>query len=345
VQLPSELQGRIYEVGILPGEPRLVATTPTAILSVSESGELEALVRLATTGQGGESATLAGNGSRAGILIHERHAIAGFRLVDLRGETLAAIDEPHQFHYRLAPDGATFVGIDAGGEHVPANAERFVYRFYDGSGRSMAEVESEDPQPMDSAYTTDGTAFVLNNGHGLAAHRITDGELLWRVAATARSFAPASSESQLVVASPESARKTVAAFHNGDAVWRFDLQGNVRNLAVSPGGAFVLATDGATAYLFSIRSGTPLWSFKMPDQALVINSIAVSDRGMVALGAQHNDLTRGLTLVLASDRRILLERQLSHKRSNAWIPTVKFDATGTLLLVRTLEELILFATH
>ena len=83
----------------------------------------------------------------------------------------------------------------------------------------------------------------------------------------------------------------------------------------------------------------------MPDQALVINSIAVSDRGMVALGAQHNDLTRGLAIILASDQRVLLERQLSHKRSNAWIPTVKFDSTGTLLLVRTLEELILFATH
>jgi hypothetical protein len=343
LQLPSELQGRIYEVGIPPGEPRLVATTPTEILSVNESGELEQLVRLAATGQGGESATLAENGNRAGILIHHHHAVVGFRLVDLRGETLVAIDEPRQFHYRLAPDGATFVGIDAGGEHVPANAERFVYRFYDGSGRSMAEVESEDPQPMDSAYTTDGTAFVLNNGHGLAAHRITDGELLWRVAATARSFAPASS--QLVVTTPEMARKTVAVFHNGDSVWRFDLQGNVRSLAVSPGGAFVLATDGATAYLFSIRSGTPLWSFRMPDQALVINSIAVSDRGMVALGAQHNDLTRGLAIILASDRRVLLERQLSHKRSNAWIPTVKFDSTGALLLVRTLEELILVATR
>jgi outer membrane protein assembly factor BamB len=312
LQLPSELQGLIYEVAIPPGEPRLVATTTTAILSVNESGELEPLIRLAASGSVGESATLADNGSRAGILIHQNHAIAGFRLVDLRGETLAAVDDPRQFHYRVAPDGATFVGIDAGGQHVPAKAERFVYRFYDGSGRQMAEVESADPQPMDSAYTADGAAFVLNNGQGLAAYRITDGGLLWRVAPTVRFFAPASSQSQLVAASGATERKTVAAFRNGEPVWRFDLEGNVRSLAVSPSGAFILATDGGVAHLFSNRSGTPLWSFEVPDQALVINSVAVSDRGVVAIGAQHNDLTRGLALILDSDRRILFERVDTH---------------------------------
>lgn len=346
LQLPSDLQGRIYEVAIPPGEPRLVATTPAAILSVDQSGEIEPLLRLAATGSTGESATLADNGSRAGLLIHRNHAIAGFRLVDLRGQTLATVDDPRQFHYRLAPDGATFVGIDAGGEHVPAKADRFVYRFYDGSGRQMAEVASANPQPMmDSAYTADGAAFVLNNGQGLAAYRITDGALLWRVATPAFFFAPASSQSQLVATSGAVARKTVAAFRNGEPVWRFDLEGNVRSLAVSPSGAFILATDGGVAHLFSNQSGTPLWSFDMPDQALVINSVAVSDQGVAALGAQHNDLTSGLALILDSGGRVLFERELVHKLSNAWIPTVKFDSTGALLLIRTLEELILVATR
>jgi hypothetical protein len=346
LQLPSELQGRIYEVAIPPGEPRLVATTPTAILNVNQSGELEPLIRLATTGGVGESATLADNGNRAGILIHQNHAIAGFRLVDLRGQTLATVDDPRQFHYRVAPDGATFVGIDAGGEHVPAKAERFIYRFYDGSGRQTAEVASANPQPMmDSAYTADGAAFVLNNGQGLAAYRITDGALLWQVARPALFFAPASSQSQLVAASGAVERKTVAAFRNGESVWRFDLEGNVRTLAVSPSGAFILATDGGVAHLFSNRSGTPLWSFDMPDQALFINSVAVNDQGVAALGAQHNDLTSGLALILDSGGRVLFERELTHKLSNAWIPTVKFDSTGALLLIRTLEELILVATR
>jgi outer membrane protein assembly factor BamB len=345
VQLPSELQGRIYEVAIPPGEPRLVATTPAAILTVSQSGALEALVRLEATGSMGESATLADEGGRAGILIHRNHAIAGFRLVDLSGQTLAAVDDPRQFHYRLAPDGSSFVGIDAGGEHVPAKAERFLYRFYDGSGRQQAEIDSADPQPMDSAYTPDSSAFVLSNLRGLAAYRLSDGELLWRVATTMRFFAPASSQSQLVAAAGEAERRTLSLFRDGEPVWRFNLAGNVRTLAVSPSGAFILATDGGTAHLFSSQSGTPLWSFGMPDQALTINSVAVSDQGVAALGAQRDDLKSGLALVLDSDGRILFERELTHRLSNAWIPTVKFDSTGALLLIRTLEELILVATR
>lgn len=341
LQLPRELQGRLYETVIVPGEVRVIATTPGAILSLDEGGGIAPLVPLELDGPNGETATLAADGSRAGILIHRLHAILGFRLVNLRGETLVSIEAPLQFHYRLAPDGTTFVGIDAGGQHVRANAKRFVYRFYDEAGDVMAEVVSEDPQPVDSAYTPDGVAFVLNNGEGLAAHRITDGERLWQVAMPARLFTPASAESRFVAAVGTEERNVIQTFRDGALLWRFALEGAVHNLTVSPNGAFVLATDGSTAHLLSPQGGAPLWSLPMPDQALVITSAAVDNRGVVALGAQNLDLTRSLVLILDGAGEIIFERELSHRLSNAWIPTVQFDVTGTSLSIRTLEELIL----
>jgi hypothetical protein len=343
LQLPAELQGRLYETAIVPGEPQVIATTPTAILDLGAGGEIAPLIPLVVGGPEGESAILAADGGRAGILIHRQHAVLGFRLINLRGETLASIEAPLQFHYRLAPDGASFVGIDAGGEHVPAKAKRFVYRFYDDSGNLRAEVVSEGPQPMDSAYAADGAAFVLNGAEGLSAHRITDGARLWQVATPARLFAAAAAESQLVAAAGAEQRNAVRVFRGGTPLWRYALAGNVHNLAISPSGAFILATDGSTAHLLSPQSDTPLWSMPMPDQALIITSAAVNDRGVVALGAQNRDLSHSLVLILDRAGDVVFERQLTHRLSNAWIPTVQFDVTGTSLSIRTLEELILLA--
>lgn len=116
-------------------------------------------------------------------------------------------------------------------------------------------------------------------------------------------------------------------------------------MAISPNGQFILASDGYTAHLLSPESNTPLWSHAMPDAALAINSLAVTNQGAVALGAQHQNLSQGLVLVIDRNEDILFERSLVHKLSNAWIPTVLFDVSGKSLSIRTLEELILIAIN
>lgn len=194
VRLPQELQGRIYEVAMAPGETRVIATTPTAILSFDEGGRFQPALQLRTGPNGGESAILSADGSHAGILIHQQHAISGFRLVNLRGDTLASIESSHQFHYRIAPDNSTFVGIDAGGQHAQMKAKQFTYRLYDRSGNLLSEIESSQPQPLDSAYTADGSALVLSNVSGLTAYRAADGEQIWRAPIRARLFAAASAD-------------------------------------------------------------------------------------------------------------------------------------------------------
>ena len=141
------------------------------------------------------------------------------------------------------------------------------------------------------------------------------------------------------MASDPAQRNVARAFRNGSPSWRFALDGNVRNHAISPNGAFILATDRNTAHLLSPESGSPIWSFSLPDDALAINSAASP---MVAWSAwvQHSSLNEGLALILDRTGRALFERRLFYGLSNAWIPRVQSDAAGALMLIRTREQLL-----
>jgi len=345
IQIPPELRARFYEFAVTPGEQQVIATSPEAVWKVDESGELEQILALEIGAEQGESATLAWDGSRVGIMIHQQHAVVGFRLLDLIGNTLASVEDPLQFQYRISPQGNSFVGIDAAGKHIQVNADRYVYTFYDEVGTVLAEITSERPQPMDSLYTQDGGAFVVSNAESLIAYSILNGEVLWEIPKPAKLFAAANTDTRLVLVADAVERNIVAANRGGSLLWQSPLKQNVRNLSISPNGESMLATDGNTAYLFTPTSEAPLWFFPMPNQDLTINSAAVNDAGVVALGAQHRELNRGLVIILDAEGNTMFERELTYELSNAWIPGVQFDSSGRNVLIRTLEELILVATE
>ncbi|MFC1902317.1 hypothetical protein ACFLX3_05290 [Chloroflexota bacterium] len=341
VKLPTNLRARFYEIAIVPGTSEVVATSHEAIWRVDRSGKFEPVIRLRTGGKVGEGSTLAASGKRAGILIQQGHVVSGFKLIDLQGKVLAAVETPENFHYRIAPWGDSFVGIDAAGEHIPVNADRFLYTFFDDTGKVNGEMKSLKPQPLDSAYTADGNAFVVSNAEGLFAYRIEDARLLWTVPRTVRYFAAAAAPTGLVVTSYETPRNVIEAYAEGKSFWRFELEGNVRNLAISLGGEFMLATDRHTAYLFGAGKGSPLFTYPMPVDGLAINSVAVNDLGLVALGGQRPEKNGGLVVVLDPDGKRVFQRELDWELSNAWIAGVQFDLGQDLLLIRTLEELVL----
>jgi len=341
VGLPPDLRASLYEISIVPGTSEVVATSPWAIWRLDRSGKFAPVVELSTGGRVGEGSTLAASGKRAGILTQQGDVVTGFRLIDLQGEVLAAVQTPENFHYRIAPWGDSFVGIDANGEHIPVNADRFLYTFFSETGKVIGQVKSLKPQPLDSAYTADGNAFVINGAEGLFAYRIEDGRLLWTVPRTVREFAAAAAPTGLVVASYEEPRNVVEAYAEGKSLWQFQLEGNVRNLAVSPGGEFILATDRHTAYLFEAARGKPLFTYTMPVEGLAINSVAVNDRGLAALGGQRLEKNGGLVIVLDPAGRRVFQMELEWELSNAWIAGVQFDLNQELLLIRTLEELVL----
>ncbi len=337
--IPANLQGIIDDVAILPGDSQVVATTPNAVLSVGVANEFVLRFALGP----GRSAVIAAEGSRVGIFTHDRDRVVRFEVTDLSGATLTQVWSAEHFHYRLAPKGDSIVGIDSGGASLPFEADHFVYRFFDSSGSSRGEVQSPGPQPKDSDYTPDGTCFLISNAQGLSSYSVADASLRWRISKKVKFFAPAVGTTDEVVASDDRQRNLAELYQAGQLRWGYTLADNVRNLGISPSGGFVLASDAKTLRAFGSNSSEPIWSFTVPNSHLSINSVAVNDLGVVALGAQHDSLGSGTVFILDPTGTEIFSKETAHTLSNAWIPVVQFDAMGGYCLIRTLEVMTMIS--
>jgi len=235
--------------------------------------------------------------------------------------------------------------VDAGGEHTPPKAERYIYRFYGPLGKVIGEVQSPRPQPNDSAYSSDGASFLISNANGLSAYNPMDASLRWKIGKPVRFFAAADASSDFVVVSGGQQRQIVELYRSGTKQWDFALPGNVRNLGISSNGEFVLASDAKSLHLFRSAGPKPVWSFTVPNPELSINSVAVNNQGIVVLGAQQSGLKGGMVLILDPAGAQLFQKEMVYSLSNAWIPGVQFDATGKLCLIRTVETLTLVSVQ
>ena len=140
VTLPEQLRSRVNQAVILPGTTEVIVTSPEGLWRTDSAGEVAPIAWFASLDareELGLSPLLNANASRVGVLKHDRHALAGFELFDMQGDAIATVPDTQTFYYRIAPDGRSFVGIDAGGEHVPAKASRFVYHLFDQAGRRI----------------------------------------------------------------------------------------------------------------------------------------------------------------------------------------------------------------
>jgi hypothetical protein len=183
--------------------------------------------------------------------------------------------------------------------------------------------------------------LVLNNRDGLSAYGANDGGLRWKAAMAARTFAAADAATGVVAATDAQDRKRVAILRNGEQVRDYRLDGNSRNVAVSPNGQFVLAADATTAHMLTPGSERALWQIGLPEVGYIIRSIAVSDAGLALIGAQHENLKSGTVIIADQSGGMLYRQDLPLQRSNAWIPTVQLGIGGDFALLRSLEELIL----
>lgn len=342
--LPEQLRSRVYQAAILPGTTDVVVTSPEGLWRINEARQV-APVRwfetLEAREQFGLSTIINPDASRVGVLKHDQHALAGFELYDLQGDAIATVPDTQTFHYLIAPGGRSFVGIDAGGEHVQVKASRFVYHLFDQAGRRVADIESAAPRSFDSAYSADGELLVLNNREGLSAYGANDGRLRWTADIAARSFAVANSASGVVATTGAEDRTQIAVFRNGEQVVDYRLEGNSRNVAVSPSGEFIFAADTSMAHMLTPASDRPLWQIEVPEAGYTIRSIAVSDAGVALIGAQRERGESGTVFVVDEGGGVLYRQDLPFQRSNAWIPTVQLGAEGDSALFRSLEELIL----
>lgn len=360
LELPATQQAQIRETAILPG-PRVVATTPDAVLVV-EQGRASTLFPLERSGAMGRSALLpavfAQGGqegeefARIGVLLHQLHALAAFELLDLHGKVVAKLEDARHFHYRLAPDGRSFVGIDAGDTHTALTARAVTYHFFDATGRALEGkgVVSPHPQPSgDSAYAPDGSTFLINSREGgLAAYDPLTAQRQWVYPKAVKSYAAANGETGWVLVQDETHRDTALLLRRGEAQASFTLaefapKENIRNLAVSPNGHHAVITARSLALVFGLQDTKPSGQFGV-SAGYAINAVAVSDSGVIAVGAQAPDGQSAEVWLLDARSRQPLTAPLkfTQRRGNAWTPLVQWDAGGRYLLVRTLERMALY---
>ena len=359
--LPEPLQARVYQTLIVPGDaPRVLATTPEEVV-VLERGKASTLFRLEHGGALGKSAvlpeSLTGEAGRGllGVLSHNHHAVESFELRDIGGQTLAKLDDARHVFFRLSPDGKSVVGIDPGNTHTALAAEQVTYRFFDRAGNSdeQREVVVKHPQlSSDSAFSPDGGLFLINGrDSGLTAYDPVTAAPRWAISRPVKLFAAANQAAGVLLLADAESRNNVALYQQGKPVWEaalaaFGDDGNVRNVALSPNGQHAVASGHSTLFSFSPQSGKPTGVFKLSSGA-AINSVAVNDLGVIAVGAQAPELKSGELWFLdaVTAQPIAPVQRTEHARSNAWIPMVQFDASGRYALMRTLEQISLYGVQ
>ena len=352
--LPPEFQGRLYQTQPLPGDrPAVLATTGQFIVVVSDKVDVPRSV----TRQGaiGETVVLPSPLSlrplpeiRVGVLVHNHHAIDRFRLVDIAGRTLMTLEDRRHFHYRVAPDGNTFVGLDNGGIHTGLTAPEVIYRFFSAQGAVIAEVKSVAPQSPDSEYGPDAQSFLISSRAGLSAHDPTTGRRLWMIDKEVKFFAASNRQPGRVLVTDAKNRQIAELYEGGRRLWQLNVADSgatdaVRNVAIAPNGAFGAVSSGTVVLIMSATDAKPRGVLNL-GEAFRISSLSVRDDGLVAVGVQaagarDKEQSTGRIIVIDRSGNLLLQRETAHQRNNAWMPAVRFSANGHSLLVETLESI------
>jgi hypothetical protein len=362
VSFSKALEGLVYQARIVSNDQAavLLATDRQVLLWNEKPNVLFTLNRQGSTGETAIFPAMGNIGPleaiRIGILVHKLHSVEQFRLVGLDGKPSVEINDSRHSHYRVAPDSSSFVGIDTAGSHTGLTAKTVTYRFFSGTGKPVGEVTSPDPRSPDSMYSPDGTAFLINSvTQGLSAYDAGTAKHLWTIPADIKFFAAADRRSGRAVTSQAKERHVAELYAHGKRQWRLDLQelgsqDNVRDLAISPSGDLVAVAGGSVVAVLGPESPGPLGVFPIDDR-YVVSSVAASDAGFIAIGTQGTEAggtkTVGKVIVLDRGGNIVFAKNMEHRRTNAWVPTVQFDDTGRLLLVQTLEglELLAFQTQ
>ena len=354
--LSDELQGRVYQTIVLSGDtPRLLATTSDEVFMIQQ-GKPSSLFRLQETDSIGQSAILPsrfvggpGQLPQIAVLNHNHHAVESFQLMDVAGNAVYKQDDPRHFYYRISPKGDSYVGIDSGNVHTALAAEKVTYRFFNLENRKAAPIEVISEQPslnFDSAYSPDGKVFFINSQvSGLTGYNPMTGQRLWSIQRPASRFA---ASSDMVLMAEQGSRNVASLWRAGKPAGMFDLHGvglkeNIRNVAVSPNGKYGVITGRQHAIAINTDTGgTKVFPF---GDGFAINSVDVNDAGLVAIGGQSDKLTHGIVKFanIEQAKSTPAEIRLEHRRSNAWIPMVKFGGLGELLTVRTMEEIQLYS--
>lgn len=357
-ELPEPLKARIYQSAVIDKIPVVLASTTDDILRIEGDSSQKRRAVWRMNGRPGEKVLLPSPTittslleTPVGFIVHKHNVIASLRVVTLEGTILAEVADQRHFHYRLAPDGKSFVGIDAGGKPGGFSAESVIYRFFSRTGQLTGEVQSNPAPGADSSYSPDGKSFLINSKkEGLSAYDPNAAKRMWNIPGTIIFFASADGNDQGVVVVKEDNRHEAQLYEAGKLISIVDLQNvgtneYVHNIAISPNGNVVAVSSSKDVVVLVTDNPSQIGHFRVPEE-LSISSLVVGPRGFVAVGAQARrkgtESGFGKVFILEKNGNLLFQADTEHLRVNAWIPSVQFDPSGRFLFIQTLESLALF---
>ena len=361
--LPESLKARIYQAALVfDKEPVVLASTSDDILRIvgdfSQKGKALSTSLSRKYGKPGEKVLLPSPTittslleTPVGFILHKHDVIASLRVVTLEGTNIAEVTDQRHFHYRLAPDGNSFVGIDAGGKPGGFSAESVIYRFFSRTGQLISEVQSNPAPGADSSYSPDGKSFLINSKtEGLSAYNSNGAYRIWNISGAIKFFASADGNVQSVVVAKEGNRHEAQLYQAGRLIRVVDLQSvgtneYVHNIAISANGDVIAVSSNKDVAVLVTDNPSQIGHFRVPEE-LSISSLVVGRSGFVAVGAQARRIGTesgfGKVFILEKNGNLLFQANTKHQRVNAWIPSVQFDPSGRYLLIQTLESLSLF---
>ncbi len=311
-QAPAQVQDQLFESAAFLNDGAVLASTGGSLHRIELGGESELIY----------------SGGR--VLLDPAAPLYGFfegqvmQVFNLNGEPRGVV-QADPLGVSLVP-GAELVfvpTVDFGHDSVTVRSAA----FFKAAGEVAGAVEVSDlfSFQLDKdrfAYATHDTAYV----YGL------EGDLRFKVEGGFHKFDIAGDHMLAV----ERGTGRLMVFEGNHLVAEQEMDAAVWNIDLSPSGRFKVATTKNRLYTFD---GDQLMA-DVPLSAAFANSVAISDRGEILVGAQDGE--GGMEIQLLDIKGNLLWSGGNGREERGFWPAVSFDADGNRFLVISLDGLMAY---
>ncbi len=311
--------------------PLAVGTRALAILSAGQAKTVD-------TAGDAAALTVAPNGSHVGRMRLDHDVVASFQLVALAGAPVWIHDARGHHYYQIGPDARLVVGLSSNIAHPgkPGSVGTFV--FYDRRGIETGRFGCSLPGAAEIA--PDGAAVLIECRDSALVLLDSRARVLASLTGSFRNARTAAG-GRVLVAVPVGKPRSVLVGGAGGESRTIELADPVRQLAVTPDGSLVVAGAGGTIYGLRPDAAAPRWRATLEGPAPLVTSLAVSPKGLVAVGAVLDGAPavagapgpRAALAALVREGQVVRTVRFEMERANAWVPSVALDPAERWLLV------------
>jgi hypothetical protein len=245
----------------------------------------------------------------------------------------------------LSDDGGCLVAASIDGP--PEGFDRIVdFIFHDGTGKIAGKVTVDSPGI--SRLSSDGRRFVVATYKGEILTFSPEGEKLWALNVAWRQVG-FSDDAQTAVTGNF---RDLSFFRQDIHIGSVTLDRPVRDIALSTEGDYALVATNHELFYYRVGDLHLLWNFKLPEEALYINSLSLSENGhYAACGVQRDKgegfeikerYSEGQVCLFDAGGNLIWQEGFEYSRSNAWTPTVRLSTKSEFLAVMTRDDFNLY---